>query len=233
MEKEVNNLLKMRCITVIHILFVASFVASCQHVDIRKKMQDDYRQSVQFFNSELVSHFPDKLPDSCSFGATVPKKDTLKMLGFGVDGILLWKSYQEEEFITLQKDYLNRAKNIYPANDSSLLLVFSYCDVINIEGRTFEDQEPPERQKLARHNVTTASSLPVPLFEIDDYKGNTISGLTDDFKLYVIDAKPGKYIDEKYLQKCDCLPENWQNGYSKGVALSDEKQVVIYWVIVW
>ena len=205
----------------------------CQNIDIRKKMQQDYKQSMQFFKSDIINHFPAKLPDSCTFGATVPKKDKLKMFGFGVDGILLWKVYSPSQYKFIASNFIDLPNTIYSANDSSLLLVFDYCDVIEVEGRTFRDQEPPERQALAKHNVITANSLPVPLFEIDQYKGNTMSGLTEDFKLYVLDAKPGKYIDDKYLQECECLPDKWKHGYSKGIALSDEKQVVIYWITVW
>lgn len=223
----------MRNIIIILSFVVVVLSAACQNADIRKKMQKDYKQSIQFFGNDLAGHFPDELPDSCSFGATVPKKDNLKMLGFEVDGMLLWKTYSSSQYKALVSKFINLSNTAYEANDSSLLLVFSYCDEIKIEGDIYRDQELPERQALAKHNVTKASSLPVPLFEIDEYKGNTISGLPEDFELYILDASPSKYIDDKYLQECNCLPEKWKHGYSKGVALSDKKQVVIYWVTVW
>lgn len=214
--------------------FVAmALTAGCQNVDIKKKMQQDYKQSMQFLKANLVNHFPPELPDSSTFGSTVPKKDDLKMFGFGADGILLWKVYSLSQYKSISSQFRDLPNTTYSANDSSLLLVFSYCDVLEIDGRTYRNQEPTERQALAKHNVTVASSLPVPLFEIDEYKGNTMSGLTEDFKIYVLEAKRGKYINEKYLQECECLPDKWKHGYSKGVALSDEKQVVIYWVAVW
>lgn len=214
-------------------LVVMVLTAACQNVDIRKKMQKDYKQNIQFFKNDLVSHFPTELPDSCSFGATVPKKDNLKMFGFGVDGMLLWKTYSSPQYKAIVSKFTNLSNTTYESNDSSLLLVFSYCDVIEIEGSTYKNQESPERQALAKHNVSTATSLSVPLFEIDEYKGNTMSGLTEDFKIYVLDAQPGKYIDDKHLQECECLPEKWKHGYSKGIALSDKRQTIIYWIIVW
>ena len=214
-------------------LLVIAFAAGCQNIDIKKRIEDDYKKSISFFDSSLISHFPKKLPDSSGFGATVPKKDTLKMLGFGIDGTMLWKHYQDKKYFRLKSHYDSLANVVYLPSDTTLLLVFSFCDKLEVEGKIYENQEPPERQKLARHNVTTATSLPVPLFEIDEYKGNTIYGLTDDFKLYVLDAQPGKYIKDKYLQECKCLPEKWKHGYSKGVALSDEKKAVIYWIAVW
>ena len=212
-------------------LVVIVLTAACQNVDVKKQIQERYKKSVQFFENDLVNHFPANLPDSCWYSTTVPKTDTLKMFGFGVDKLFM--TYALSQYKSIASDFKNLPSTIYSANDNSLLLVFDYCDVMEIEGRTYRDQEPPERQRLAKHNVTMASSLPVPLFEIDQYKGNTMSGLPEDFKLYVLDAKPGKYIDDKYLQECECLPEKWKHGYSKGVALSDKKQVVIYWVAVW
>lgn len=212
-------------------LVVMVLTAGCQNIDVKKQIQDRYKQSVQFFESDLVSHFPVEFPDSCWYVTTVPKTDTLEMAGFGVDKLFM--TYSLSQYKAIASDFRALPNTIYSANDSSLLLIFDYCDVVEIEGSTYKNQEPPERQALAKHNVTTANSLPVPLFEIDEYKGNTMSGLTEDFKIYVLDAQPGKYIDDKYLQECECLPEKWKHGYSKGVALSDEKQVVIYWVIVW
>jgi len=212
-------------------LVVIVLTAGCQNIDIKKQIQERYKQSVQFFEKDLVSHFPPELPDSCGYSTTVPKKDSLKMFGFGVDRLFMFYSFSQYKNISTH--FKSLPSNIYSANDSSLLLIFSYCDVIEIDGRTYRNQEPPERQALAKHNVTVASSLPVPLFEIDEYKGNTMSGLPVDFNIYVLGAKPGKYIDDKYLQECDCLPEKWKHGYSKGVAMSDERKVIIYWVIVW
>ena len=212
-------------------LVVIVLTVGCQNIDIKKQIQERYKQSVKFFEGDLVSHFPAELPDSCWYSTTVPKTDTLEMAGFGVDELFL--TYSLSQYKAIASQFKDLSNNIYSATDSSLLLIFSYCDVVELEGDMYRDQEPPERQALAKHNVSKASSLPVPLFEIDEYKGNTMSGLTDDFKLYVLEAKPGKYIDDKYLQECECLPDKWKHGYSKGVALSDEKKAVIYWIAVW
>ena len=211
--------------------FVIALAASCQNIDIKKQIQVDYKQSIQFFENKLVNHFPAELSDSCWYSTTVPKTDTLEMAGFGVDKLFM--TYSSSKYKTIASNFKDLVNTIYSANDSSLLLIFDYCDVIEIDGRVYKNQEPPERQALAKHNVTIAKSLPVPLFEIDEYKGSTMSGLTEDFILYVLDAEPGKYIDDKYLQECNCLPDNWKHGYSKGVAMSDKKHTIIYWLVVW
>lgn len=223
----------MRKITLINTFLLICFIISCQNIDVNKQIKENYKKSILFFDSSLVDHLPSNLCDSCGYSTTVPKKDTLKMFGFGVDYIYLWKKYNQSKYSEKSYYYKSLSKTEYTPTDSNLLLVFSYTDVIEVKGRKFRDQETSERQALAKHNINTANSFPIPLFDIDIYKGNTISGLPEYFKIYVLDAMPGKYIEEKYLQECECLPKDWKHGYSKGVALSDEKRVIIYWLIVW
>lgn len=212
-------------------LMVMVLTASCQDVNIKKKIQDKYKQSVQFFENDLVSHFPAELPDCCWFSTTITESDTQEMAGFGVHKFFMTCFLPKYRDIAHQ--FTNLPNTIYSANDSSLLLIFDYCDILEIDGRKYRNIEPLERQALAKHNVTAASSLPVPLFEIEEYKGNTMSGLTEDFKLYVLDAKPGKYIDKKNMQDCECLPDKWKHDYSKGIAYNNGSNVIIYWIIVW
>ena len=84
--------------------------------------------------------------------------------------------------------------------DSSLILVFSYCDSLEIEGRIFDSHESPESRSLAKHNQSLSQGLPVPRFETEEYGGKTLCGLASDFNLYLIEAKLGKYLEDKYLQ---------------------------------
>ena len=218
---------------ILSFFLIITFAAGCQNVDIKKQIQESYKKSIKIFSNDLVNYFPAELPDSSEFSTNVIKEYNLAKFCFGTSRTMLWKHYKDKKYFRLKSYYDSLANVVYLPSDTTLLLVFSYCDKLEVEGKIYENQEPPKRQKLARHNVTTATSLPVPLFEIDEYKGNTMYGLTDDFKLYVLDAQPGKYIKDKYLQECKCLPEKWKHGYSKGVALSDEKKAVIYWIAVW
>ncbi|MCH4897173.1 hypothetical protein E0494_10765 [Marinilabiliaceae bacterium JC040] len=212
-------------------LIVVFLTSACQNVDVKQQIKKRYKNSIRFFEKDLVNHFPTNLPEKCWYSTTVPKTDTLKKLGFGVDKLFM--IYDMSKYKSISSDIKDLPCTIYSANDSNLLLIFDYCDVIEIKGRKYRDQESTERQSLAKHNITNANSLPIPLFEIDQYKGNTMCGLSEDFKLYVLDSRSGKYIDDKYLQECGSLPEKWKHGYSKGFAMSDKKEVIIYWMIVW
>ena len=117
----------MKGIKVIKILLIAAFITGCQNFNIREKIRNNYKQNKRFFNSELVSHFPVELPDSCSFGATVPKKGALKMLGFGVDALLLWKKYSTSQYNEVSSKFKKLKEIEYLSTDTNLLLVFSLC----------------------------------------------------------------------------------------------------------
>lgn len=60
---------------------------------------------------------------------------------------------------------------------------------------------------------------------------STPSGLTNDFDIYIIDSKPGKFWDG--LAGVNYLPNEWKNGYSKGISINKNKSVIIYWIVIW
>jgi hypothetical protein len=77
--------------------------------------------------------------------------------------------------------------------------------------------------------------LPIPNFRDNVFSDSiTFCNLPCDFKLYVLGAESGLYfsnLSEKYVS--DYVPKIWEHGYSKGIALSEEKGVAIYWIIFW
>ena len=62
---------------------------------------------------------------------------------------------------------------------------------------------------------------------------HTVYNIPEDLKVYVIEARAGNFW------KFDCKenrPEalgKWKHGYSKGVAVSDKYDRVVFWTIVW
>ena len=193
---------------ILSFFLIITFAAGCQNVDIKKQIQESYKKSINFFSNDLVNYFPAELPDSSEFSTNVIKEYNLAKFCFGTSRTMLWKHYQDKKYFRLKSHYDSLANVIYLPSDTTLLLVFSYCDNLEVEGRIFKNQESPEKKKLAKQNVTTATSLPVPLFEIDEYLGNTKCGLSEDFKLYVLEAKPGKYLSDEYIQECECYQRN-------------------------
>ena len=76
--------------------------------------------------------------------------------------------------------------------------------------------------------------FPIPNFwQSKFYNNESECNLEKGFKIYVLDSKPGIYVEEKYLSKYAYLPKKWEHGFSKGVAISEEQMAIIYWVIAW
>lgn len=65
----------------------------------------------------------------------------------------------------------------------------------------------------------------------DMYSKSNESGLSDNFVIYVLDSEPGNY--RKELEPLYYMPEEWKNGYSRGVCINKKIGVIIYWVIIW
>jgi len=223
----------MKKIIIFCILIMYITACSQNKKNVRNIFENDYKFKLSLFDSKLTNYFPKLLPEGVRTISATYLNETLGKYCFGVKYIFLAAYYPKEEFQANKQKFDLISKAVYNPTDTTLLLVFSYADKTEIEGKIYYNGEKPERQLLAKKNVTTATSLPIPLFEPDIYKGIAPYGLSEDFKMYVFDAKPGKFIKEEYLQECDCLPEKWKHGYSKGVALSEKQQIVIYWTIVW
>ena len=85
---------------------------------------------------------------------------------------------------------------------------------------------------------------PIPFFETysfshpedvvkteDIYSETSKSGLSKDFKIYVLESEKGKYW--KGLEPANYMPKEWENGYSKGIAINEKNKTIIYWVVIW
>ena len=86
--------------------------------------------------------------------------------------------------------------------------------------------------------------LPIPFFEIDSfshpedvvrtediYSETSKSGLSKDFRIFVLESEKGKYWKE--LEPDNYMLKEWENGYSKGIAINQKNNTIIYWVVIW
>ena len=91
-------------------------------------------------------------------------------------------------------------------------------------------------------------SYPIPNFEELDFnlgfeKVDTIINeqryvyklyqVPKDLEVYVQDAQCGSFWKEEAEVYRPKTMREWRNGYSKGVAISNERQIAIYWFFIW
>ena len=127
MEKNIK-LIKMKSITVLFFIIII-LSASCQNVDFKKKTQESYKQSIQFFENDLVNHFPDKLSEDLKHRTNVLEEVTLAKHCFGTKSAMSWGHFSKTLYTEIAKQFTDISKNTYLSNDTNLLLIFSYCDV--------------------------------------------------------------------------------------------------------
>ena len=180
------------------------------------------------FDKDLTSHFPKELSSSYIITTNIRPEN--------FDSVKLYKyfflSIKQAVNFDYQKNHFNsNSKYKYSSIDSNLLLVFPFHNEVIINGEKFNNIEPESKKYRAKRNLNLPNSLPVPLFDIDEYKSNTYCNLDSNFTLYVIDAVPREIVNCNQLNVS--MPKKWQHGYSKGVAMNDKDKTIIYWISVW
>lgn len=209
---------------------VATFLlsAACHNkgtFSLLGEMQKDYDSIIAFFPKDLVDIFPSMVDENVT-----SLTGFLKSNPGNFEIIFIKKITNGNDNIDILKFFEDTSLASYKPNDSCLLIVNRFINRDNYYSKkSFESEE----QRIVNRN-TCEGSLPIPNFWHNPYTTEETScKLPDDFKIFVLNAKPGKLLDSVYLPQREYMPPEWKNGFSNGVAISSEKQVIIYWLVVW
>jgi hypothetical protein len=171
----------------------------------------------------MTSHFPVKI-DSLNITFTEnysPDLGNLELMVINKAG--------ESQLMSIVNEFKDKAIYSCEASDSCLLVVNWFVSRNNY----YKVKHTEDESHLISKDCYL-DKQPVPNFWHNKYTTEeTDCGLPKDFSIYVTEAKPGEHFDKEYLTDGNFMPANWKNGYSKGVAISEEKQVIIYWLIIW
>jgi len=172
------------------------------------------------FNRELIDHFPKNDTNLIlKYQETSHFNDDIKNYGQWYKELYL---YRFDSLVNIDSIKLN-SKAIIKISDSCLItLPIRYYKNIDI----------------GRISITPCADsnnlIPIPnfrkLLERDIISGEV---LPDDFTLYILDTKKGLYFESKDLIDPNLMPKYWSNGYSKGIAISRQRKMIIYWIDVW
>lgn len=230
---ELNNYIKLlmkRIIlfTVFSLLIVSCNVKNDNEKDKKgkniytrlQKLNDKYLSSKSFYKDNFVNHFPKKLDSNyITYTECVSPEGGLMRLD------LICKLGKSGYDI-----FRDSSKAIYLPGDTCLLIANRFANNKNYSYNILLSHE--DSLKISR--VCYQNELPVPNFWSNDYTtDSTDCKLPKDFEIFVLDAKPGKFLDDKYLTDGRYMPKEWKNGYSRGVAISKKRDVIIYWLIIW
>ena len=221
------------CIVIILVISLYS----CKSITGQRNLENKYSQSLSFFADTLVSHFPKSLECATFSTDVLGKADKIKYY-FRTFTIECYQKYSDQEYDRIQILVDSLSKKTYVANDSMLLLLFTYQDKLEVDDYLFTDQASPEKKRMVMTNFEQDSCLPIPFFRDKSsdtmYTGSTYSGLKEGFILHVFDAQPGIFLPKELLyDSSECLPEKWRHGFSRGEALNEKEKEVIFWIVVW
>lgn len=240
----------MKVITYIMVLLLAS-MTSCDNTVINKKKISEYNSLLDeyssIFNDSLINHFPDSIDSLYSFFHYRSKSQEDFLLKR--NSLILCALVSSQELDSIKYLASNSIETIYP-NDGCALIVSIFDNKspdlkadfereIAIQKNENIEQEISlleKELKIKRDNTCEELTLPIPNFSpVKFFDYNIVNGnrLTDDFTLFILNAGKGYFLPEEYLTHGIGLPLEWKNGFSKGIAINENENIVIFWIEVW
>lgn len=210
--------------TIITFLIISIILLSCNNsisTHEKKNDNDEYSKILTFFRDSLVNHFPKNEP--MKIGRTLQWDTACYHNTVSFELVL----FNAKKIIDSTLNFYSKKTLVqYNSSDSCLLVVNDYLTLRNC-GDPFIAAESTYIEGCSN------DKLPVPNFWYSDLaKNETRCGLPKDYVFYVLDSKIGIF-SKKINTEQSSMPKHMQHGYSKGLAISKEKNTIIFWVIVW
>lgn len=210
------------------LLFGVIILSSCKNNSNNKSYDSiyniKYKEGLDLFNRDFVDHFPSTLDNEPLFFNYFTDTE--------LDGyrVILIQKKKKQAIITFCDSIQGIALAKYHANDTCNLVVNQYTNKDNWH----QQNKAPKGYKNYLERECYSDKYPIPNFWRNKFatESNTCK-LPDDFEVYVLQAEQGVNFDKRYLTRGIYMPERWKHGYSKGVAISTKRNIIIYWFVVW
>ncbi|MGD8778060.1 MAG: hypothetical protein PVH88_03770 [Ignavibacteria bacterium] len=212
---------------IIYMIIISTLLLGCNNQNHINELNREYQKQKSFFLNKFVDHFPQEIKDE--FGIKIysitNEKWTFPLM------IMLDDIYNTESYRSRIDSLIDISVEKYNPTDTCLLIVNRFHNKLN----EFDyELKLNEKEYSLIDRACYQNSLPIPNFFFNQYssKKNPIR-LEEDFELFVLDAKSGVHWKKEYAKDGRYMPYNWKNGYSKGFAINEKMNVVIYWFIIW
>ena len=190
-------------------LLIIIGLSSCKNATYKyeKEFLEKYVDGKRALTYKLTDHFPGELKADKQLSISYPAG----AYAHGMANMIFSHKVDSTDFDSvLGKLELNKIK-AYQPTDSIFIVIGDSLDY---------------SKKI--------SGIPIPSFQ--SYEGDfglNSKYLMDNHEIYVLEYKPGRYMDKEYLTSKNKLPEKWKNGFSRGMAINESERKVIYWTCVW
>jgi hypothetical protein len=210
---------------------ISFFLISCINQEFFIQDKKEYNNAKIKFDDSLKVFLPPKLSKNT---INIEYIYSVGQQSNYLAGIILTEQINTNDYIIKTEFFKKTAKQILTPSDSCTFYVeFSGSgEAKNRYNESFSNL----------HKYCLNYSLPIPLFIneqdtklflIDSNYKHISSNYLKNSILYVLSAKPGKFLLNDKLIDSKGLPEEWKNGYSTGVLANDIKNEITYWLIIW
>ena len=186
-----------------------------------------YRRDKGYFDSKYLTHFPEKI-ERLPVMFELSKNITRSHPGFRLKASSI---PSDIDSVASKLEEIAIAK--YMSTDSCLLLIDNH---LNIDNWIKYDRTLRVGPKIENINLDChQGKYPLPKFWQKEWKESdeTQLCLSPDYVLYVLDAKPGVFIDKSQLPNGKYMPMHWEHGYTRGIAINAITNTIIYWFDIW
>lgn len=138
----------------------------------------------------------------------------------------------------LNQDTLYKLILINRLHDTGLLEEYSQKGIAIYSGDTpcvFSYQKFESFKKYpSSFRQCFVDKYPIPDFRfLNFFDKSTESYLPTDFQIIVLESMPYINIPDSLVVNNTMLYKKWEKGFSRGVAVSEVKMIIIYWTIIW
>ncbi len=184
--------------------------------------------------NNLLDHFPERIKKGSFYLHAYPPScpPTYECSAqFGTISLIVNKqSYHKELSMIFER------KIVYKTSYSDSNIIINLLELRKINS------------PVEKCNKWYSNKLPVPYFENYNFGlgkkeiSKTVDGelyfnstyiIPSDLLVYVINAEAGDFWKESCNEKRPESLKEWKHGYSKGFALSEEKNIIVYWTMIW
>ena len=195
--------------SIIYLICLLTMNSCFSNIQVREKL-NEYNNALLTFTPDQVGHFPHDLTHFIEWGYYVfyPKSTGYNNKAGIIFTALTDSSFYNTTVRSLKlKDFAS-----FSINSDSLIFV----------GDTVFDYS----------SIPTDYLIP-SFLDIKDQYGVSNMRLNKRERVYIIDSKHGKFLEEEDLVNGLDLPSSWEHGYSRGIVVDDIEQRIFYWLVIW